>query len=372
VLTGTQYQVQARNLALIPQASISFSVTATFPVTCPKTYSWTIAGKQSNNFSGTNNDFTLDTSNSHLTTTVSCVPPADLQVTASHSPASPTAGNQYTSSAVVTNNGPNAESSVRLDITINNGGAFSSSPPQGKSSISGSGWTCPTIDATHPPVGTSATCTMGSLASGATAPTVTVYIDSAASASSVSITYQASGSQPDPSASNNTANDNTTLTPQNNSVAQGTVTSSGGTVTNGATPSNPNGFVMQIVFPANSNVSTFIYTAVEDAVPANFCGGLPCTLSAVLDTIPASYTVVYYTIVCGPTLCPPGNVTGTSWKNGAAVPQFPVCTSSSQVSCVDSSLTHRDSAGNWYRTLRLPGGDPAVGDKCYAGCSPAV
>src|SRR5205823_3494520 len=139
---------------------------------------WAIAGKQSNNFQGTNNDMTLDTATSSLNTTVTCLPSDDIAATfggqvgtTTYPPDTPdpaTASNSAAANRVlytmkVTNNSATVSATnVALSSTLSGtaGSQFSQIPAQGLGS--GVGWTC------DPGTPTAKVCHLsGSLAPGA-------------------------------------------------------------------------------------------------------------------------------------------------------------------------------------------------------------
>jgi hypothetical protein len=60
--------IQLREIAIAPSTAKSYSFTAATP-TAAGAYTWTFAAKQSNDFNGTGNDFTLDTATSSVKTT---------------------------------------------------------------------------------------------------------------------------------------------------------------------------------------------------------------------------------------------------------------------------------------------------------------
>jgi uncharacterized repeat protein (TIGR01451 family) len=121
--------------------------------------------------------------------------PTDLAITKVDSADPSRAGRNLTYTLAVTNNGPNPATGVTVTDTLPSGlTARSSSASQG--SCSGT---------------TTVTCALGDMASGASA-TVTIVVRPTA-AGTITNTASVSGNQPDPNTANNTASQDTTISP---------------------------------------------------------------------------------------------------------------------------------------------------------------
>jgi uncharacterized repeat protein (TIGR01451 family) len=122
---------------------------------------------------------------------------SDLAITMNDS-VDPVAGNQpFVYSVTVTNNGPAPATAINVAATLAPGLVFVDA--------SGQGWTC------HESGGI-VTCTRSALAAGA-APVISIVVTAPASAAGPLTTVATvQGSEPDPSASNNSASETTTVT----------------------------------------------------------------------------------------------------------------------------------------------------------------
>jgi hypothetical protein len=184
-------------------------------------------------------------------------------------------------------------------------------------------------------------------------------------------TASASAAETDPNGSNNTSNELLSLTPQEQGVARGTVTSAGGTVTTGPCVGAAC-FAMTFTFPANAAITTpYVFQAIRDLPPGNFCGlGTACDASMLSDDIKLSYDFIVLEMVTGPQVTPGGGATPwTFWKEGQFLPtQIPLCSEDGSSTCAFDVF--RDDQGNLHAKFRLPGGDPRIGEKCYLSCSP--
>ncbi len=125
-------------------------------------------------------------------TTVTC--PADLSISKSDAPDPVMAGDPLTYTLTVANNGPGDASGVTVTDTLPAGVTLvSATPSQG---------TCTVV-----------TCDLGSLANGASAViTITVTVDPATPAGTITNTATVSASETDPDATNNTASADTMIT----------------------------------------------------------------------------------------------------------------------------------------------------------------
>lgn len=127
--------------------------------------------------------------------------PTDLSVTLTDSPDPVTGLDTVTYVIGVSNAGPEAASNV---VVVQSVTSAPSTPPTFQSA-SGSGWGC--VAGT-----TQATCTRSSLASGATAPTLTIQWQVGPAAGTLDAQAVVSATEADPSATNNTATASTTVT----------------------------------------------------------------------------------------------------------------------------------------------------------------
>ncbi len=122
---------------------------------------------------------------------------ADLAITKT-GPATVVAGGAVSYQLVVTDNGPSDAANLSVTDTLPAGVTFVSA--------TGTGWTCTNVG------NVSVTCTLPTLATGATAPSITIVVTAPAQAASLSNTASVAATTADPNAANNTSVAVTTVT----------------------------------------------------------------------------------------------------------------------------------------------------------------
>ncbi len=122
---------------------------------------------------------------------------ADLAITKT-GPATVVAGGAVSYQLVVTDNGPSDAANLSVTDTLPAGVTFVSA--------TGAGWTCTNVG------NVSVTCTLPTLATGATAPSITIVVTAPAQAASLSNTASVAATTADPNAANNTSVAVTTVT----------------------------------------------------------------------------------------------------------------------------------------------------------------
>ncbi|MFN8168623.1 MAG: hypothetical protein U0S36_07540 [Candidatus Nanopelagicales bacterium] len=135
--------------------------------------------------------------NNTATASTTVTASADLRITKT-GPASVTAGSSVTYTLTVSNAGPSDATLVSVLDSLPAGVTFSSA--------TGTGWTCTNN------LSVSVTCTRPTLASGATAPAITVVVTAPAQATTLSNTAAVSSATADPVPGNNTAGATTAVT----------------------------------------------------------------------------------------------------------------------------------------------------------------
>ena len=378
--------VQVRNIGLQPQQSTSFTLHANVPTPCA-TYTWSIAGKQSNNFNGTNNAVTLDTANSNLVTSVSCLPSDDIaasfggQVGATTYPAdtpdpatasNPSAVNRVLYTMTVTNNSATvAATNVTLDSTLSGtaGSQFSQIPAQGLGS--GVGWSC------DPGTLTSKQCHLaGSLAPGGTS-VIQAWVQTPPSAGSIVNAISVSATQPDPNTANNSAAETTTVklgatcAPTDVSCASAFIVfSQPSSATSGATANTAQWLVATINFPGVTGATGgTVYNMHAISNPETICvfGGstVLCDFENVIDTINNVYAGASITMSmeCDQSHCPrslAGSITVVKKGDNGQVSVVSPCGSGF---CFSVSVDPAN--GNLVITIHnVPVGDPSYAGVC--------
>jgi uncharacterized repeat protein (TIGR01451 family) len=219
------------------------------------------------------------------TDVVAAATQADLALTTVGTPPAVIAGNDITYTQTIQNNGPATATSVQFTEAIPANTTFVSvSAP--------AGWTCTN--------GTSVTCTIASLAAGASANiVVAVNVASTVTVSSITANSSVSSSTSDPSSANNS----TTVTTGVSTACDLSITNSGTpspvaagsnitytqTVTNSG-PSNCAGVTFTENFPANT---TFVsLTPVPPGWTCTTTGSISCTNPSVAPGTTATFPVV--------------------------------------------------------------------------------
>ena len=168
---------------------------------------------------------------------------ADLAITKT-GPATVVAGSLVSYSLVVSNNGPSDAANLSVTDTLPAGVTFVSA--------TGTGWACTNVG------NVSATCTRPALATGTTAPTITVVVTAPAQGATLTDTATVSSATSDPVAGNNTSTASTTVTPS----ADLAITKTGpATVVAGAS-------VAYSLVVVNNGPSDAANLSVTDALPA--------------------------------------------------------------------------------------------------------
>ncbi len=271
--------IQLRGLATPPLGSRTFTFTATAPT--PGTYTLAVDCRQANNYSPDqpSNKFTLDAANSTLSftafTAVSPLPDADLQIVTASATPDPDVygGNTVQYILVVTNNGPSPSgTTVTVNDSVTGAGSITY--------IAGDGWTCSGS-------GTSASCTGGQLASGASR-SIEVRVKANVVSSQTTVTNTATVSQSaqanDPVSGNNTTTKTTTVKPGGSNGSGFISNVSGGTVMTEPYATPLNGSVISVTFPAQEGATGggFLYSMHKDT---ETCGLLPCNFAWFIDDI---------------------------------------------------------------------------------------
>ncbi len=183
---------------------------------------------------------------------------ADLSIVKS-GPGSVTASGSVTYSLVVANAGPSDAANVSVTDTLPAGVTFGSA--------SGGGWSCTNSG------NVSVTCTRPALASGATAPTITLVVSAPAQASTLTNTVSVASTTPDPNNANNSSSAVTTV----GASANLSVTKTG------PASVNASGSVTYSLVVANAGPSDATNLTVTDTLPAGVTfvsaagGGWGCT-----------------------------------------------------------------------------------------------
>jgi uncharacterized repeat protein (TIGR01451 family) len=228
------------------------------------------------------------------------LPAADLSVVLSDAPDPVTGLGTVTYTVGVSNAGPAVATGVQVVQSI------TSAPSTGVTfqGASGTGWSCS-------PGATSVTCTQASLASGASAPTLTIQWDVGPEGGTVLAEATVSAAEPDPQAANNTAYASTTV----NGVPYtdlGIVKNDGGltvlwnrpiaytlTVDN-AGPEAVTGATVADSFPASvASVTWTCAASVGSSCPASGSGTINASVDLAASgtvTFTATGTVVYGTV----------------------------------------------------------------------------
>jgi uncharacterized repeat protein (TIGR01451 family) len=162
----------------------------------------------------------------------------------------------------VTNNGPDDATGISVTDSPDGGTVVGAS---------GDGWSCSNTS-------TDATCTMASLANGATAAPITVLVQAPSTAEGTTITNTATvSSDSDPNSENNTATETTTVQPSGTlDTASGFCPSTGCTISTGTNATATDPTVSSITVPAGADpqVITMHETSGADTT---LCGGGPCS-----------------------------------------------------------------------------------------------
>jgi hypothetical protein len=183
---------------------------------------------------------------------------------------------------LVSNGGPDAATGISV-TDIQQGGTVIGA--------SGMDWLCTVTSS-------SAHCTRAaSLASGATAPAITVRVQAptTSSGTTISDTATVTANESDPNNSNNEDTDDTTVTPAGTQdFGAGFCTGGATTCTvttdtgNGATATDPT--VSTITIPGGSGAAPQAITMTEALSPAGFCGGAACSGQVLTFTSSAAHT----------------------------------------------------------------------------------
>ena len=368
--------IQLRNLSTVAMTSRSVSFTATAPAT-PGSYTSIIDCRQANNYSPDqpSNQFTLDTANSNLTTTVvSPLPNADVAVTANTDSQDPITGaNTVIYTVTVHNFGPATSGSLTLTDSLPSGGSITSA--------GGTNWTC---DGS----GGQTTCTHAAIASGADAETVSVRV--LTPDANTTITNRASIAESganDLNGANNTLDESTTVN-KNTNCGSGNITCGTGTITYSLpsqvqaclTPSVTVFLCGKVNFAAVTGAvgsqtwSWFAPRIPESVCPLNFTSNVvtACDWEAIMQPIAVQYplgaTVAEF--ICHASRCPVGAVPGAGTivvhiGDGGAHTILPQCSTGDTRIC----FTQDRISGNLrIRVFNMKAGDPKVAGRCIAGC----
>jgi uncharacterized repeat protein (TIGR01451 family) len=361
--------LQLRDLNIPAQSSASFGFTATTPSTAGN-YNWPIAAKQSNDFNGPGNDFTLDAVNSSLTTAVNSPPPpsqADLSVgfPVPSNPNPVTTGNDTLYTIKVTNTTPVGAAPTSTNVTLTDTVSSGSAIVQDPSSGSTAGWTCTPVSATQ------SSCSYSNLAAWSTV-TLTVAAQAPSSAGNMTDTASVSGSATDPNPANNSATQSTTVetAPSNSNTASGFCPNTGCTIQSGSEPNATVPTVGAVTIPSfTGNGFTYSFSLAA----ASFCsptGGVQCTGSALnLGNLPAGFTSpsnpIKVDVKYDSSITPGGLTTANAFKgtsssgSGTAILSCTVTQIASPDPCVNTET--RDGAGALDVQILMLSSDPWVG-----------
>jgi hypothetical protein len=381
--------LQARNLSIAAGTSMQIVFQATTASTAG-TYTWPIAAKQSNDFNGNNNDFTLDPANSNLTTIVSTppLPTTDLAVTQTQSPANPvTAGSTVVYTATVINNGPAASGSATFTNTLSGSGGNIVSIAK----TSGPGaWVCPSV----PAGATSASCTLsGGMANGETDkfqvqtnPLPSGSYNDTASISTVS---------PDSNTTNDSAPLTTTVSLSSDSGSGVVTYGKGGSASTGAIdPTTGKQFTATVFFPpapclatstcptGTTSTTQFTFTLTKLFNQILPCGGVLCNFAFDLNGttgIPSGWNVANQPVRLVIQCQSPGQCgvlshgsTGVEMIKNGNLPPLPQCSpagmgnASPPFACLDSD-NFNTSTQVYTMTILILSGDPRYYGICIDG-----
>ena len=373
-IAGNVLQLRSLNDAM--NAPRTVSLTASTPAAAG-TYTWAIDCRQANDYKPDqlSNQFTLDTANSNLKTTVSTpLPSADVAVTSNTDSPDPVVGaNTVEYTIVVHNNGPATSGSLTLTDSTSAGSI---------SSTGATNWTCSGS-------GASVSCTHAAIASGANADSVVVRV--VAPNANTTITNHAAVSESgatDPAPGNNAADQTTTVT-QDSSCGSGTISCGTGRivyslnsqVTTGSTPSATRFVVGTTTFTGVAGaVGGQIWSMSAPSVPGTFCpidfGSTivtQCTWQMNLDPIPSVYPTgnTTFVAICYVTRCPQGIVPGAGTlvvliADDGSHSVLNQCSGPSDTS--NCFTQQRIAGGHLQITVRnLDSGDPRLAGYCVGG-----
>jgi uncharacterized repeat protein (TIGR01451 family) len=169
---------------------------------------------------------------------------ADLSITKNDSADPVVAGSAFSYAIAVTNNGPSTAATLSMTDQLPVGVAFVSA--------TGTGWACSQAAGL-------VTCTRGTLATGATAPTITINVTAPANAAALSNTANISAATADPDTGNNSSTETTTVTASADLAI---------TVADSPDPVNAGAALTYTVTAVNNGPSTAANVTVTDVIPA--------------------------------------------------------------------------------------------------------
>jgi uncharacterized repeat protein (TIGR01451 family) len=313
--------------------------TASATITIVVTPSAAAVGTITNNASVTATETDPNAANNAASAGTTVQAAADLAVTKTDSPDPVVVNNNLTYTITVTNNGPSAAANASLSDSLPAGVTF-------VSLSAAAGWAC-----TTPAVGANGTvsCSIASVASGASGVFTLVVNPGVAAGASISNTATVSTTTADPNPANDSAIQSTTVgasadlsVTQGDSpdpVLVGNNLSYTITVAN-AGPSNATNVVATTNLPANS---TFVSsTPSQGTCPAPVAGVLTCNLGSINNGANATVTVVVTPLAgAAPSVSSSSSVTATEGDPSAANNSATQPTTVTPVA--DVSITKTDS-----------------------------